>query len=176
MQRVWQASALVLATALVTVLVNDALGEPARTSNSGGAVAAVKVVRETTGQGNTNPTAWTAVPGATTSITIPAGAKAIILARFTAESHCQGGSSIDWCSVRVLIDGTEANPASGNDFAFQTPGTGFAALALDRSSGKLSAGPSGKTVSVTVQQKVTSASTYAWLDDWHLTVERITTG
>ena len=41
-----------------------------------------------------------------------------VLARFTAESACFGGSG--WCSARILVDGVEADPVAGTDFAFDS--------------------------------------------------------
>ncbi|MDM4719617.1 hypothetical protein QTQ03_08475 [Micromonospora sp. WMMA1363] len=41
-----------------------------------------------------------------------------VLARFTAESACYGGSG--WCSARILVDGVEADPVTGTDFAFDS--------------------------------------------------------
>jgi|GEM_PF-5430224 hypothetical protein len=41
-----------------------------------------------------------------------------VLVTFSAESACSGGTP--WCSVRILIAGVEASPASGVDFAFDS--------------------------------------------------------
>jgi hypothetical protein len=60
------------------------------------------------------------VPGATTAFTVPADQKALVLVRFAAEASCSGGNRQDWCSVRVLVDGHEALPNSGVDYAFDT--------------------------------------------------------
>ncbi len=42
----------------------------------------------------------------------------IIIATFTAESACYGTPG-GWCSIRILVDGLAADPASGSDFAFR---------------------------------------------------------
>jgi hypothetical protein len=56
--------------------------------------------------------AWTNVG----SLSIYAGQSQLIDVTYTAESACSGSSG--WCSVRVLVDGVEADPVVGTDFAF----------------------------------------------------------
>src|SRR5436309_3175070 len=49
------------------------------------------------------------------TITVPATGTFRVVVRFSAESACSAAS---WCSARVTVDGVEANPKSGSDFAF----------------------------------------------------------
>src|SRR5262245_3014003 len=56
--------------------------------------------------------AWTNVG----STSLYARSGYLVDAQFTAESACSGGSG--WCSVRILIDGVEADPVVGTDFSF----------------------------------------------------------
>jgi hypothetical protein len=42
---------------------------------------------------------WVNVPGMARTVTIPAGTRQLINARFTAESQCAGGA---YCSVRIV--------------------------------------------------------------------------
>lgn len=127
----------------------------------------------------TSSTAFVDVPGAVTSVTIPTGRKGLIHATFSAESACYGPDNQN-CSVRILIGGTEGNPAVGSDFAFDTnrggdfQGTQFTgeAHSMDRYLTDLAAG----AYEVRVQFLSVSAANTTQLDDWTLIVERITTG
>lgn len=73
-------------------------------------------------------TTWHAVPGAKVKVTVPGGTNALLLLRFSAESACWSLSFSEtsaspgrgWCSVRILVDGVPAQPASGKDFAFDS--------------------------------------------------------
>ena len=114
------------------------------------------------------------VPGAATTITIPAGTRAVLRARFVAESSCAGGAG--YCRVRILINGVEAQPAVGTDFAFDSTNNGnetsssWESHAVERSSAIIL--PAGNYV-VRVQQSTSSAGVTFRLDDWHLSVERL---
>src|SRR5690606_863946 len=59
--------------------------------------------------------------GATTNITVPDGFTATLEIDFAAESACSGTS---YCSVVILVDGVEATPAVGTDFAFDSSDAG----------------------------------------------------
>ena len=108
--------------------------------------------------------------GATVEVTIPEGRTGLLLARFSAESACTGGSG--WCQATIMVDGAEANPAVGRDFAFDSPdddsetGSSWESHAMDRSVGPLAAG----TYTVTVQTDLISAGSFQ-LDDWQLVAE-----
>jgi hypothetical protein len=127
----------------------------------------------------TSSTTFVDVPGAVTSLAIPTGTKGLIHANFSAESACYGPDPQN-CSVRILINGIEANPASGSDFAFDTnrggdnPGNQFTgeAHSMERYLTDLPAG----AYEVKVQFLSVSGSNTTQLDDWILTVERVTTG
>jgi hypothetical protein len=66
------------------------------------------------------------------TVDIYAPALATIVVRFTAESACFGTTG--YCSLRVLIDGTETFPFSGLNFAFNQLGTsvGGQGLSVER--------------------------------------------
>ncbi|TMJ97134.1 MAG: hypothetical protein E6G67_03405 [Actinobacteria bacterium] len=148
-----------------------AAGLPGVTGAGGGAVTAVRIVRNTTSQ-STSSTSYANLPGATLLITAPRGQRALILARFSAESRCTGGSSGDPCTVRILVDGVEAGPASGTDFAFDSSeGMVIDDLAESHSMDRSMAVGTGKH-RVTVQWAVGGTPTFT-LDDWSLTVERV---
>jgi hypothetical protein len=61
-------------------------------------------------------TATTFTTVGSTTIFAPAGSQ--VLGRFSAESACFGGTG--WCSARILLDGAEATPVVGTDFAFDS--------------------------------------------------------
>ncbi len=141
-------------------------------------VTQVKIVRQT-GEFSeffTSSTSFVDV-GLETSITVPAGTHAIILARFSAESACSGGSDADWCSIRIRIGGVDGMPVpSGSEFfAFDSPDGGsetsssWEVHAMERSCGGLGPG----TYVVRVQAAVSDATLTFYLDDMNLTVERI---
>jgi hypothetical protein len=112
--------------------------------------------------------------------------------RFTAESRCsEPGGFGDWCEVRVLINGVEAEPAASSfppdTFAFDSPdNTGFnqgetvnswEGHAMDRHLCVRNDTLKTIWVPVQVQWKVTNLAPPAqtrpsfWIDDWSLTVE-----
>jgi hypothetical protein len=170
--------ALVCATAMLSGLVSAAAVTSLRAGSgpTGKSVSLVKVVRAGTAI-NGSPTTFENIPGSvTTNISVPSGTKAFILVRFTAESACDGGvSGNDWCSVRILVDGVEAKPASAENYAFDSTNDGgdgdssWEGHALERTTDVLNAG----TYTVTAQWYVTDAATNFRLDDINMTVERV---
>lgn len=166
---VFRKRAVLLLIALVSLLGTAAVALAATTSG-GKAITRVLVVRETTAT-TSNSTSFVAVPGATTTVFVPSGESALILARFSAESACSGGTG--YCSVRILINGAEMDPVAGLDFAFDSTDGGRETAAsweshsMDRSR---VVGPG--TYTIVVQRATTSSATTLRLDDWSLTVER----
>jgi hypothetical protein len=170
--------ALVCATMIVSALVSAAVvGATSRagTGVTGKTVTLVKIIRAGTAISG-SPTVFADIPGSvTTNVSVPSGTKAILDIRFTAESACDGGSGADWCSVRILVDGDEAKPASAENYAFDSTndgaetGASWEGHALERSTDVLTAG----TYTVTAQWYVTDPSTSFRLDDVNMTVERI---
>jgi hypothetical protein len=165
----WRIGIALVVVALLAIGVGVAL---AATSSSGGPITAVKVKRETNAS-TTNSTTYVNLPGGSATIGVPSGQHALLLIRFSAESSCDGGAWGDYCSVRILVDGNEAQPAAGSNFAFDTD-EGVAsnydiweANSMDRS---ITVGSGSHTVRV--QWLVTTATTSFRLDDWSLTVER----
>ena len=70
------------------------------------------------------PNTWVTVPGLIRSVTVPAGTSRLIEANATTEGQCVGGS---WCSARLIVVNaagviSELAPASGLDFALNSPG------------------------------------------------------
>ncbi len=114
------------------------------------------------------------LPGASVVVTVPAGRTGTVLVTFSGESLCFGGTG-SYCTVTVLVDGTEADPVTLSDFAFDSSDGGsetslsWEAHSIQRSKTGLAAGDH----TVTVQ--VASYGTNFWLDDWHLTAQALLT-
>jgi hypothetical protein len=104
----------------------------------------------------------------TESVTIPTSLnQALIVARFSGESLCSGASG-GFCSVRILVDGVEMNPADSATYGFDSPGDDpLGGNSSERTSGILLAG----THIVTVQAAVLNGATQFGIDDWQLTLE-----
>ena len=151
---------------------NASLGAYAGTYYSAGNTGLLSTV---TNGVNTESTAstFTNVSGMTTKITVPTGKKALLVSRFSAESACVGLVD-NWCSIRILVDGHEAAPATDFGFAFSTvnnaaPGQyQWQSNSMDRAS---EVGSGQHTVTVQEATTDTSGSTYFWLGERSLTVE-----
>ena len=115
---------------------------------------------------------WTNLPGAKAKIKVPDGKRALLLARFTAETVCYAPPAPEECSARIMVDGKQALPASGKDFHIDSSYAGEdeesqKAHAFDRS---LEVGAGTHVVKV---QGAAMGSVILRLDDWSLTVERV---
>ena len=134
------------------------------TTTSGGAIAAVAVARGTDATDTTSST-FVGLPGGRLTMR----GRGLLLIRFTAESACTSSSPTgDYCSVKILVDGVQAKPNSGIDYAFDTDdGGSWEGNAMDRS---IKVGPGLHTIQVLYA--VTNTSIDFRLDDWSLTAER----
>jgi hypothetical protein len=157
---------LLLAVAASALLVASGVAVAVTSIVSGGAIDQVKVARSDESSGTTS-SSYVDIPAATTQVTVQRGQRALLLARFSAESICTGGA---WCSVRIVaVKGgveQEMEPASGTDFAFDSPNDNWESNSMDRS---LLVGRG--TYTVKAQAAVIGGSSFR-LDDWSLTVER----
>lgn len=139
-----------------------------------GATFAEKVVTSGSAQ-QTTSAAFIDLSGASTTIDVPSGQTATIVARYTAESLCYGGGSGAWCSVRILLDGNEMQPAVGTDFAFDSTNGGnntsanYGARAVIRVATGVAAG----THTVKVQWGGVAGTPTFRLDDWALDVSAV---
>jgi hypothetical protein len=132
--------------------------------------------------------AWVDLPGSGTSITVPTGTNAYVLARFTAESVCWGTAG--WCPVRVVLFNGSSWEEIGTDishypniggaptpaqstFAFDSTaggthnGSDYASHAFEQHSRGIVNG----VYPVKVQVGVTTPGEQVRIDDWHLTLE-----
>ncbi len=148
------------AAVLTAVGVVSGVAVAATTGHSGTSVTRVSVATNDR-VAVYSAAAWTTV--GSTSVYALAGQ--FIDARFTAESSCYGGTS-GWCSVRILVDGVEAEPVSGLDFAFNDAGSlsAWESLSVERVRTVTTSGSH-----VVVVQTATVGGLTHRLDDWTLT-------
>ena len=125
---------------------------------------------------NTESTAalsYVNVSGMTTKITVPTGKKALLVSRFSAETACVGNAG-NWCSIRILVDGHEAAPATDFGFAFSTVNAAapnnfmWQSNSMDRAS---EVGSGQHTVQVQEATTDSTLGTIFWLGERSLTVE-----
>jgi len=107
---------------------------------------------------------------ASTTIDVPSGSTATLVATFSAESACYNAAS-GTCGVKITVDGNEMNPNAGNDYDFDYSATGKSASshqghALVRYQGNIGAG----SHKVTVQYRASNSSVKFRIDDWALSV------
>jgi hypothetical protein len=88
-------------------------------------VSAVVVATSDVNDVGTSTTTPELLPGMRARIRVPAGRRALLMVRFSAETACyQGGTNPNWCVVEVLVDGNEAAPGDGIDFALDSTDNG----------------------------------------------------
>lgn len=163
--RGWRLGLLLVAVVMAVVGVQVAYAAVTGvTTTSGGAIAAVAVARGTDATDTTSGS-YVPLPGARLTMR----GRGLLLIRFTAESECTSSSPTgDYCSVKILVDGVQAKPNSGFDYAFDTDdGGSWEGNAMDRS---IKVGPGLHTIQVFYG--VTNSVIDFRLDDWSLTVER----
>jgi len=161
----------VIAVALIVVSGATGVVLAASSTSSGKAQTQIKVVREnsTTASATSVSTSFVDIPNATTSMTVPAGTSALLVARF------QGHGSIiqtTGCIVRILVGGTTMEPNGNYPFMGQASSTGSTATSgmIERSL-QVSAG----TYTVKAQLRLVTAasvSSQCQLTGWHFAVER----
>src|SRR3954471_8174609 len=111
-------SAVILVSFLLSIAAASiamANHEPGHTSASALNSAQVKIVRHSFpvptypgAQWETSSNTWVTVPGAGTSITVPAGEQALIVVRFSPSVICSGTGT---CESRIIIAGQQGEPA-----------------------------------------------------------------
>jgi hypothetical protein len=102
------------------------------------------------------------------TIRVPASGTFRAVVRFSAESACSAAS---WCSARITVDGVEANPKSGSDFAFDSPGgETWQSLSMDRTSDVITGTGAARDVTVAVDVAVIGGGSWR-LDDWSVVTE-----
>lgn len=184
--RVWRIiSVIAISTALlfaVQAAVADespqgAGGDPALLERAGGGIVAVKKLSEVAAK-QRSATTWATL--VRTTIVIPTSDPASFLdMRFSGESACSGGGSDPaWCTLRIMVDGVEANPIVGTDFAFDSTNRGretnasWESHAIERYSQCLQPGTHVVWVEWASVDFVAPPPTFS-IDDWVLAIERV---
>lgn len=168
----WRWPSAIAATVIVAAVATVALANHNPEHRVQKGKAPVKTVVVTGTEASTiSLNQWKNIPGAKAKIKVPAGGRALIIARFTAETVCSSFAP-DHCSARILIGGREGLPASGRDFHIDSNYGGETdesekAHAMDRS---LAVGPGKHIVKV---QGAAMGGMVLRVDDWSLTVETI---
>jgi hypothetical protein len=141
-------------------------------------ISAVAVATSDVNDVSTSTTTPTLLPGMSAKVRVPAGRRALLMVRFSAETACYGGgTSPNWCVVEVLVDGIEASPGDGADFALDSTDNGTETSAsweshsTDRS---ILVGEGPHTVEVVgyVTDFSTTGSQTFWTGERSMTVER----
>ena len=121
----------------------------------------------------TTSASFTDVTGASTTITVPAGQTATVIAHFSAESTCSGGPAGTWCSVILVIGAAEMAPVEGSSSAFDSPNDGnstsYEQNAMVRT--RTNVGPG--TYTVKARARAYDATQTLCLDDISLAVQAI---
>ena len=138
--------------------------------------------RVLTGRNFSQTNALAFVNFVSTSIPVPAGMTVLLSARFAAESNCSEAAPAavnNWCSVRILIGGLEAEPVVGNDFAFDSTNGGadvnaWESHSMDRHRCYRNSTTATQQVPVVVQWGVANADPTPpvfRIDDWSLVIQ-----
>jgi hypothetical protein len=102
------------------------------------------------------------------TITVPATGNYRAVVRFSGESQCEAAS---WCTAVITADGVEANPKSGTDFAFDSPGgETWQSLSMDRTSDVIAGTGVARPVTVSVNIAVIGGGSWR-LDDWSVVTD-----
>ena len=168
----WLAVLVPVLAAAPAVVAWAGIGQPL--TGSGSSINRVQVESSTTPTGVASPGAgdsgWQTLAGSTTSVVVPSQWKtALVLFHFNAIASCSVEPN---CSIRVVVDGAEANPAGGDQFWMQNPVASWP-LSLDR---WVLVAPGRHTVSVQLDANASgcgcAGSASLNLQNWDLTIER----
>jgi len=119
MKHFFRVGGIVAAGLVLGSLWADVRGQDLIVVGAGQGAKRLKVTNSTGSFDITSPSFTTLT---STTVQVPGSFnQARIVARFSAESNCLGGSS-SYCSLRILVDGVEMNPAAGLNYAFDSPG------------------------------------------------------
>jgi hypothetical protein len=171
---------LLASMAVVLVLASGAAFAVV-TLTIGGPIERVSIKTEKNASGG-NDKSFVDIPGA--SVFVPSGTSRLIMARYSAESVCSGGSGNAYCSVQIVARNettgaiTKLEPTSDGGFAFDSTDGGretsvsWESHSVDRSF-RLGDGSYFITAQrVSVPGPGTTTAPTFRLDDWSFTVEQ----
>jgi hypothetical protein len=167
------ARVVALATAGIVIVGVADIARATLSSHVAGSVKQL-LVKSSTDPFATESTSFTGVPGTQTQVNVATGATMLLDIRYTAESVCVQPNQVTngYCSVTIVVDGVQAEPASGSDFAFDSTDKGregpgsLEGHAMERS---LVVGQGAHVVQVLA--RVVNGATQFQLDDWHLAID-----
>ena len=171
--RTWKMVVLILTTAMVTAWVTVAFASGTNGSATARTVTQVKELWHTAPPiGAAVGAGWVDV--AHTSITVPAGSKAIVDVTTDVTGYCLADPAAGFatnCNIRVLIGGHEAKPANAAGIVIAAPNSTVEGQWMtERSS--LPLGPG--TYPVIIQHEAQGdANGYFGIEHWHIRVDRI---
>jgi hypothetical protein len=141
-------------------------------------ITAVAVATSDFNDTSTSTTSAALLPGMSATIRVPAGRQALVMVRFSAETACYGGgATYNWCIVAVRVDGVEASPGDGADFALDSTDNGtesFASWESHSTDRSIVVGEGKHTVEVLgyVTDFTGSGTQTFWTGERSMTVER----
>jgi hypothetical protein len=112
------------------------------------------------------------VTGASTTVTVPDGTTATIIAELTGESTCSGAPAPGFCDVRLRLDGVEMTPQHPEGYHFSIDSNDHGTEGPNSTEGHsitryaTAVGPGSHTI--TVQGRVNTAGVSFVLGDWVL--------
>jgi hypothetical protein len=171
---------LILASMAVVLVLASSAAFALLSTGGGGPIQRVAIARENAGTPNTvRNTEFLDVPGAELQVSVPPGAQSrLVMARFSAESVCSGGTGPQACYLRIVARKTptgpiiaELQPSGGTIFDSTNAGSetlsSWESHSMDKS---LRFAEGDYTVSV--QQRVTDSHVRFALNNWSFTVEQ----
>jgi hypothetical protein len=179
---------LLSVTAIALILASVGSHAAIQTFTSG--TSFFKRVITNTSVNITSAISFADLPGATTSIFVPANSTVLVSVDFSAEAACYGGGvgNPNWCELMVLVNGVEASPKSstsslGDTYSYVSTDNGNAstvswrAHAFSRYACVRNTTNAPLAVSVAIQWKIqqfgAAVSTF-WIDDSSMTVQMST--
>jgi hypothetical protein len=146
-----------------------------------------KRVITNTSVNTTSATVFADLPGATTTIFVPANSTVMVTVNFNAEAACYGGGvgNPNWCEMMVLINGAEGSPKSsttslGDTFAYTSTDNGAASVdswrahAFSRHACVRNTTSAPLAVPIAIQWKILqfgAAPSTFWIDDSSMVVQ-----
>lgn len=172
------------ALAITSLLLATTASHATISSFTSGAAFFKQVVTNNEPQ-TTTSAVLAALPGASTTVFVPAGTTVLIGASFSAETRCSGGANgQSWCEASIDIGGTEGYPQAtttgAGTFAFDSTDGGtettssWEAHGLSRHRCITNRGTGPLPVKVVVNWRISNAAanpTDFWVDDSSLVVE-----
>ena len=174
--RPWVVVTAVVALVSATVAVTMAVAGTTIHKASGGKVTKVIARGSTEAFDHGVGTNFIPLPGARAKVTVPAGKRALVTARFSAETSCSNGTTgvSGHCAIRIMFGNKQGLPATGADYAFDSSDQGaedyfsWEGHSMERFR---TLGPGTHTIKVQTKTHNDPPLTFH-IDDWTLIVER----